>query len=130
MHALCVFCVYSGYAFMLSIQAIHSCNLFNNASSFIFHEVFLSCFKITIQMFYYIFAIIPIDGMCGGSIIVKGSVMKQTEKQHLKLRRQSKPCLFLNIIPFIGQINNKTNIHDVISRNLHNVKFEGLNNYL
>ena len=28
MHALCVFCVYSGYAFMLSIQAIHSCYLF------------------------------------------------------------------------------------------------------
>ena len=30
MDALCVFCVcvYSGYAFMLSIQAIHSCYLF------------------------------------------------------------------------------------------------------
>ena len=28
MHALCVFCVYSGYAFMVSIQAIHSCYLF------------------------------------------------------------------------------------------------------
>ena len=28
MHALCVFCVYSGDAFMLSIQAIHSGYLF------------------------------------------------------------------------------------------------------
>ena len=28
MHALCVFCVYSGYAFMVSSQAIHSCYLF------------------------------------------------------------------------------------------------------
>ena len=36
MHALCVFCVYSGDAFMLSIQAMHSCYLFTRFTQAIY----------------------------------------------------------------------------------------------
>ena len=106
MDALCVFCVcvYSGYAFMLSIQAIHSCYLFRQ----FIHAIYSgNSFMLSIQAIHscYLFRLF-IQAIYSGypfrthKLRVQAKIWVFSSFRTHKLRVQAKFWLFTKIFFF------------------------------